>query len=98
MSYWTSPSQVLSYNPPRSNSKGKIKKHLLSRSRGKRIAKINAESGEMTDYDISTWPLSTTVLVFLMLAFKTYYFTFEKVLNQFEWIQIRKFMNSYLYL
>ena len=60
MSYWTSPSQVLSYDPPRSNSKGKIKKHLLSRSRGNRIAKINAESGEMTEYDIPTWPLSTT--------------------------------------
>jgi virginiamycin B lyase len=66
ISYWTSPSQVYPTTLPGQIVKDKIQKNIyFPEHGGNRIAKINVQSGQMTEYDIPTGPLSTTIFVAL---------------------------------
>jgi virginiamycin B lyase len=76
ISYWTSPSQVYPTTLPGQIVKDKTQKNIyFPEHGGNRIAKINVESGEMTEYDIPTGPLSTTIFVALSDDEKKVWFT-----------------------
>jgi virginiamycin B lyase len=76
ISYWTSPSQAYPTTLPGQIVKDKTQKNIyFPEHGGNRIAKINVESGEMTEYDIPTGPLSTTIFVALSDDGKKVWFT-----------------------
>jgi streptogramin lyase len=76
ISYWTSPSQVYPTTLPGQIVKDKTQKYIyFPEHGGNRIAKINVESGEMTEYDIPTGPLSTTIFIALSDDRKKVWFT-----------------------
>jgi virginiamycin B lyase len=76
VSYWTSPSQVYPTTLPGQIVKDKIQRNIyFPEHGGNRIAKINVESGEMTEYDIPTGPLSTTIFIALSDDGKKVWFT-----------------------
>ncbi|HJT46965.1 MAG TPA: hypothetical protein VJ729_02195, partial [Nitrososphaeraceae archaeon] len=76
VSYWTSPSQVYPTTLPGQIVKDKSQKKIyFPEHGGNRIAIINVESGEMTEYDIPTGPLSTTLFVALSDDEKKVWFT-----------------------
>ena len=62
LSYWTSPSQVYPTTLPGQIVADKSGKDIyFPEHGGNRIAKINVDSGQMTEYDIPTGPLSTAL-------------------------------------
>jgi virginiamycin B lyase len=76
ISYWTSPSQVYPTTLPGQIVNDKAQKNIyFPEHGGNRIAKINVESGEMTEYDIPTGPLSTTIFIALSDDGKKVWFT-----------------------
>jgi len=76
VSYWTSPSQVYPTTLPGQIAKDKMQRNIyFPEHGGNRIAKINVESGEMTEYDIPTGPLSTTIFIALSDDGKKVWFT-----------------------
>ncbi|MFL6322479.1 MAG: hypothetical protein ACJ72Q_18655, partial [Nitrososphaeraceae archaeon] len=76
ISYWTSPSQVYPTTLPGQIVKDKSQKNIyFPEHGGNRIAKINVESGEMTEYDIPTGPLSTTIFIAVSDDAKRVWFT-----------------------
>jgi len=76
ISYWTSLSQVYPTTLPGQIVKDKLQKYIyFPEHGGNRIAKINVESGEMTEYDIPTGPLSTTIFIALSDYGKKVWFT-----------------------
>jgi streptogramin lyase len=75
-SYWTSPSQVYPTTLPGQIVADKLGKDIyFPEHGGNRIAKINIESGEMTEYDIPTGPLSTTIFIAVSDDGKRVWFT-----------------------
>ncbi|HJT47876.1 MAG TPA: hypothetical protein VJ729_06800, partial [Nitrososphaeraceae archaeon] len=76
VSYWTSPSQVYPTTLPGQIIKDKPQKYIyFPEHGGNRIARINVDSDEMTEYDIPTGPLSTTLFVALSDDEKKVWFT-----------------------
>jgi streptogramin lyase len=76
VSYWTSPSQVYPTTLPGQIVKDKSQKNIyFPEHGGNRIARVNVESGEMTEYDIPTGPLSTTIFIALSDDEKKVWFT-----------------------
>lgn len=75
-SYWTSPSQVYPTTLPGQIIADKLGKNIyFPEHGGNRISKINIESGEMTEYDIPTGPLSTTIFIAISDDGKKVWFT-----------------------
>jgi hypothetical protein len=75
-SYWTSPSQVYPTTLPGQIVSDKLGKNIyFPEHGGNRMSKINIESGEMTEYDIPTGPLSTTIFIAVSDDAKKVWFT-----------------------
>jgi len=63
VSYWTSPSKIYPTTLPGQIVSDKLGNIYFPQHGGNRISKISIESGIMTEYDIPTGPLSTTVFI-----------------------------------
>ncbi|MBI1828640.1 MAG: SMP-30/gluconolactonase/LRE family protein [Thaumarchaeota archaeon] len=63
VSYWTSPATNYPVTLPGQLVTDKVGNIYFPEHGGNRIAKINAESGMMTEYEIPTGPLSTTLFI-----------------------------------
>jgi streptogramin lyase len=75
-SYWTSPSRVYPTTLPGQIVKDKPEKNIyFPEHGGNRISKISIGSGEMTEYDIPTGPLSTTLFIAVSDDGKRVWFT-----------------------
>lgn len=75
-SYWTSPSQVYPTTLPGQIVKDKSENNIyFPEHGGNRISKISIGSGEMTEYDIPTGPLSTTLFIAVSDDGKRVWFT-----------------------
>ncbi|MRN68518.1 MAG: hypothetical protein FIO04_02340 [Nitrosopumilales archaeon] len=76
LSYWTSPSQVYPTTLPGQIVADKLGKAIyFPEHGGNRIAKINVDSGQMTEYDIPTGPLSTALFTAISGDGKKVWFT-----------------------
>lgn len=76
LSYWTSPSQIYPTTLPGQIVADKSGKDLyFPEHGGNRIAKINVDSGQMTEYDIPTGPLSTALFTAISGDGKKVWFT-----------------------
>jgi streptogramin lyase len=76
LSYWTSPSQVYPTTLPGQIVADKLGKAIyFPEHGGNRIAKINVDSGQMTEYDIPTGPLSTALFTAISGDGKKLWFT-----------------------
>jgi virginiamycin B lyase len=76
LSYWTSPSQVYPTTLPGQIVPDKLGKAIyFPEHGGNRIAKINVDSGQMTEYDIPTGPLSTALFTAISEDGKKVWFT-----------------------
>lgn len=74
-SYWTSPSQPYPVTLPSQLVDDKSGNIYIAEHGGNRIAKINVNSGIMTEYEIPTGPLSTTLFVAISNDGKKVWFT-----------------------
>jgi DNA-binding beta-propeller fold protein YncE len=76
ISYWTSPSQVYPTTLPSQIVADKSGKNIyFPQHGGNRISKISIDSGIMTEYDIPTGPLSTTLFIAVSDDGKKVWFT-----------------------
>jgi len=76
LSYWTSPSQVYPTTLPGQIVADKSGKDIyFPEHGGNRIAKINVDSGQLTEYDIPTGPLSTALFTAISGDGKKVWFT-----------------------
>lgn len=76
VSYWTSPSSVYPTTLPGQIVTDKSGKDIyFPEHGGNRIAKINVDSGQMTEYDIPTGPLSTALFTAISEDGKKVWFT-----------------------
>src|SRR6266487_2516369 len=76
LSYWTSPSQVYPTTLPGQIVADESGKDIyFPEHGGNRIAKINVDSGQMTEYDIPTGPLSTALFTAISGDGKKVWFT-----------------------
>jgi streptogramin lyase len=76
VSYWTSPSSVYPTTLPGQIVTDKSGKDIyFPEHGGNRIAKIDVESGQMTEYDIPTGPLSTALFTAISEDGKRVWFT-----------------------
>lgn len=76
LSYWTSPSQIYPTTLPGQIVADKLGKAVyFPEHGGNRIAKINVDSGQMTEYDIPTGPLSTALFTAISGDGKKVWFT-----------------------
>jgi DNA-binding beta-propeller fold protein YncE len=74
--YWTSPSQVYPTTLPGQIVADKLGKAIyFPEHGGNTIAKINVDSGQMTEYDIPTGPLSTALFTAISRDGKKVWFT-----------------------
>jgi len=76
VSYWTSPSSIYPTTLPGQIVVDKLGKDIyFPEHGGNRIAKINVYSGQMTEYDIPTGPLSTALFTAISEDGKEVWFT-----------------------
>jgi len=76
LSYWTSPSQIYPTTLPGQIVADKSGKDVyFPEHGGNRIAKINVDSGQITEYDIPTGPLSTALFTAISGDGKKVWFT-----------------------
>jgi hypothetical protein len=76
VSYWTSPSSVYPTTLPGQIVTDKSGKDIyFPEHGGNRIAKIDVDSGQMTEYDIPTGPLSTALFIAMSEDGKKVWFT-----------------------
>jgi virginiamycin B lyase len=75
ISYWTSPSQVYPATLPGQIVMDKSQNVYFPEHGGNRISKISLKTGIMTEYDIPTGPLSTTIFAAISQDGKKMWFT-----------------------
>lgn len=87
VSYWTSPSKIFPTTLPSQIVADGARNVYFAQHGGNRISKIDANSGVMTEYDIPTGPLSTTVYLAVSEDGKRIWFT-EWASNKIGYLDI----------